>query len=458
MRGGLVPENTPQLAQVRKQMEQRGVEFLFAQFVDLYARPSAKLIPAAHLDDLVADGAGFAGFAAGEIGQVPADPDIAAMPDLASFTPVPWQSNLARFACDVTVEGEPWPYCPRTILRNVSARAAERGLELRIGIELEYFLVEQSEDGSIAVADKYDTLEKPCYDIAGLTRRYDFLTTVSRYCNELGWGNYANDHEDANGQFEQNFQYADALTTCDRAIFFRYMVHTLAEQAGAIATFMPKPFTKLTGNGAHLHLSLWEGDRNVFLDEGDPRGLGLSEVAYHFIGGLRKHARAYSALTAPTVNSYKRLKLGSTSSGATWSPVWISYGYNNRTQMLRIPAPGRIEDRTVDGSCNPYLAAAAVLAAGLDGIEHGLDAGEPNAENLYASSYADNVANGLRTLPSTLIEAIEELEADDVLRAALGRGRDEDYVDYYASVKRDEWFRYHEQVTPWEVREYLTRF
>jgi len=449
---------TRELAAVRKEIERRGIEFLFAQFVDLYARPSAKLIPAEHLDSLVEDGAGFAGFAAGEIGQVPADPDIAAMPDLASFTPVPWQPNLARFACDVTVEGEPWPYCPRTILRDVVARAAERGLELRMGIELEYFLVEQAEDGSIRVADRFDTLEKPCYDMAGLTRRYDFLTTVSKYCNELGWGNYANDHEDANGQFEQNFHYADALTTCDRAIFFRYMVHTLAEQHGVIATFMPKPFTNLTGNGAHFHLSLWDGDRNVFLDEADPRGLGLSETAYHFVGGLREHARAYSALTAPTVNSYKRLKLGSTASGATWSPVWISYGYNNRTQMLRIPGPGRIEDRTIDGSCNPYLAAAAVLAAGLDGIERKLDAGEPNAENLYASSYADNVAKGLRTLPASLAEAIDELAADDVLRAALGRGRDEDYVDYYVGVKRDEWSRYHEQVTSWEVREYLTRF
>ena len=253
-----------------------------------------------------------------------------------------------------------------------------------MGLELEYFLVKQREDGSIMIADPYDTLEKPCYDMAGLTRRYDFLTQVSRYCNNLGWGNYANDHEDANGQFEQNFTYANALTSCDRAIFFRYMVHMLAEQHGMIATFMPKPFSHLTGNGCHFHMSLWDGDTNLFLDESDPRGLGLSELAYHFIGGLKEHARAYSALTAPTVNSYKRLKLGTTASGATWSPVWISYGYNNRTQMLRIPGPGRVEDRTIDGSCNPYLAAAAVLAAGLDGIERGLDAGEPNAENLYA--------------------------------------------------------------------------
>jgi glutamine synthetase len=446
------------LESIRTEVERRGVEFFFAQFVDMYARPSAKLVPAANLDDLVSDGAGFAGFAAGEIGQVPADPDIAAIPDLQSFTPVPWQPNLARFACDVTVEGEPWPYCPRTILRNVLAAARERGFDFKMGLELEYFLVEPLEDGTIRVADPYDTLEKPCYDMAGLTRRYDFLTTVSRYCNDLGWGNYANDHEDANGQFEQNFTYDDALVSCDRAVFFRYMVHTLAEQHGMVATFMPKPFTHLTGNGCHFHMSLWRGGENVFLDESDPRGLGLSAPAYNFIGGLKEHARAYSAVTAPTVNSYKRLKLGSTASGATWSPVWISYGYNNRTQMLRVPGPGRVEDRTIDGSCNPYLAAAAVLAAGLDGIERELDAGEPNADNLYTVPYDELVGRGLQTLPANLLDATRELEQDDVLRRALGRGRDEDYVDYYIRVKRDEWHRYHEQVTPWELREYLTRF
>jgi len=447
------------LEQIRSTIADRGIEFIFAQFVDMYGRPSAKLVPAAQLDGLVEDGAGFAGFAAGEIGQLPSDPDIAAIPDLDSFTLVPWQPNLARFACDVTVEGAAWPYCPRTILRNVLAGAAHQGYEFKIGIELEYFLVQLNADGTIEIADKLDTLEKPCYDMAGLTRQYEFLTRVSKYCNELGWGNYANDHEDANGQFEQNFEYDDALVTCDRAIFFRYMVHTLAEQHGVIATFMPKPFTTLTGNGAHFHMSLWKDGVNVFLDEADPRGLGLSKLAYNFVGGLKAHARAYSALTAPTVNSYKRLKPGSTSSGATWSPVWISYGYNNRTQMLRIPAPGRIEDRTVDGSCNPYLAAAAVLASGLDGVANGLDAGEPNSENLYSFSYEELTARGLKSLPANLLDAAGELERDDVLRAALGRTReDEEYVDYYLRVKREEWFRYHEQVTPWEIREYLTRF
>ncbi|MDQ3890979.1 MAG: type III glutamate--ammonia ligase [Actinomycetota bacterium] len=457
---------SPSVDDIRRESEERGIEFYFAQFVDMYARPSAKLVPAAHLDDLVSDGAGFAGFAAGELGQVPSDPDIAAIPDLASFTPVPWQPNLARFACDVYVEGEEWSYDPRTILRRQLQSAREKGFEFMVGLELEYFLVRAAQyegDGipriaKIELADPLDTLEKPCYDLKGLTRNYDFLTTISRYVNELGWGNYANDHEDANGQFEQNFTYTDALTSCDRAIFFRYMVHTLAQQRGLLATFMPKPFSHLTGNGCHFHMSLWEGDRNTFLDENDPRGMGLSDTAYHFIGGLKKHAKAYIAITAPTVNSYKRLRVGAPASGATWSPVYITYGWNNRTQMLRIPGPGRVEDRTIDGSCNPYLAAAAILAAGLDGIENRLDPGDANPGNLYEMPEEELKRRGVELLPENLLDATRELERDEVIRAALGRGRDEDYVDYFVRVKRDEWKRYHEHVTSWEINEYLTRF
>jgi len=444
--------------EIRSRSEELGVEFYFAQFVDMYGRPSAKLVPAEYLDDLVSDGAGFAGFAAGEIGQLPSDPDIAAIPDLESFTPVPWEPSLARFACNVTVDGEEWPYDPRTILRRQLEKARTKGYEFMMGLELEYFLLKSDGNGGIQIADALDDLEKPCYDLRGLTRNYEFLRRVSNYVNGLGWGNYANDHEDANGQFEQNFTYNNALTSCDRAIFFRYMVHTLAQQQGLLATFMPKPFTDLTGNGCHFHMSLWDGDTNLFLDEDDARGLGLSETAYHFIGGLKKHAKAYSAVTAPTVNSYKRLKLGSTSSGATWSPVWISYGYNNRTQMLRIPAPGRVEDRTVDGSTNPYLAATVILAAGIDGIENRIDPGEPNSENLYSIPYDELRARGLDTLPSNLLQATMELERDEVIREALGEARNEDYVDYFIRVKQEEWNRYHEQVTPWEIKEYLTRF
>jgi glutamine synthetase len=445
---------------VRKAVNDGNVEFLFAQFVDMHGKPSAKLVPAHHLDGLLSDGAGFAGFAAGDIGQGPHDPDIAAIPDPRSLTILPWQRNVARLACDVTVEGEPWPYCPRTILRGVLDRAARLGYELMIGAELEYFLLRRAPDGSLQLADPLDTLEQPCYDMRALTRNLDFVSTISKAITELGWDNYATDHEDANGQFEQNFEYADALTTCDRAVFFRYMVETLAQQQGLLATFMPKPFAHLTGNGCHFHISLWQDGANVFhrAPAEDPRGLGLSEVGYHFLGGLKAHAKAYIAVTAPTVNSYKRLKVGAPTSGATWAPAYVSYGYNNRTQMLRIPGPGRIEDRTVDGSCNPYLAAAAMLAAGLDGIERELDPGPPNEVNLYEMSAAEREAKGIELLPANLLDAVRELERDDVLRAGLGRTLDGDYLDYFVQIKQAEVQAAHEQITQWELDRYLQLF
>jgi glutamine synthetase len=380
-----------------------------------------------------------------------------AMPDPSTLTILPWRPNVARLACDVVVEGQEWPYCPRTILRRALARAATLGFELKIGAELEYFLLRRAPDGSLQLADPHDTLEQPCYDMRALTRNLDFVSEVSKAVTELGWDNYATDHEDANGQFEQNFQFADALTTCDRAIFFRYMVESLAQQRGLIATFMPKPFANLTGNGCHFHISLWRDGVNVFEADpaDDPRGLGLSELGYQFIAGLKAHAKAYIAVTAPTVNSYKRLVVGAPSSGATWAPAYVSYGYNNRTQMLRVPAPGRIEDRTVDGSCNPYLAATAMLSAGLDGIARGLDPGDPNSANLYTMSVTDREAAGIETLPANLLDATRELAGCDVLRAGLGVTRGGDYVDYFVEVKQREVQAAHEQITQWELDRYL---
>jgi glutamine synthetase len=293
-----------------------------------------------------------------------------------------------------------------------------------------------------------------------LTRNLDFMSEVSRHITALGWNNYANDHEDANGQFEQNFDFADALTTCDRSIFFRYMVESLAQERGLIATFMPKPFGHLTGNGCHFHMSLWKDGENAFDADpaDDPRGLGLSPLAYNFIGGLKAHAKAYIAITAPTVGSYKRLVVG-TRSGSSWAPVYVSYGYNNRTQMLRIPAAGRVEDRTVDGSCNPYLGAAAVLAAGLDGIERELDPGEPTTElNLHELDDARRSELGVEMLPGNLLDATRELETCQVLRKALGNTGREDYVDYFVNVKRQEFQDWHEQVTQWEIDRYLQLF
>jgi glutamine synthetase len=442
---------------VRKIVKDNGIEFLFAQFVDMHGKPSAKLVPAHHLDDLLTEGAGFAGFAAGDIGQGPDDPDMIAMPDPTTLTILPWRPTVARFACNVTVEGEEWDYCPRTILRRALNRAAEKGYEMRIGAELEYFLLRRGADGSLELADPLDTLDQPCYDMRALTRNLDFVSEVSRAVTDLGWDNYATDHEDANGQFEQNFQFAEALTTCDRAIFFRYMVESLAQQRGLIATFMPKPFAHLTGNGCHFHVSLWKDGENVFECEPsqDKRGLGLTELGYNFIGGLKANAQAYIAITAPTVNSYKRLVVGAPTSGATWAPAYVSYGYNNRTQMLRIPAPGRVEDRTVDGSCNPYLAATAMLSAGLDGIERGLDAGDPNGANLYTMSVEDREAAGIATLPANLLDATRELEKNQPLRAAFGKTRGGDYIDYFIECKRREVQAAHEQITKWELERYL---
>jgi glutamine synthetase len=320
--------------------------------------------------------------------------------------------------------------------------------------------VRRTADGGIEVADALDTLDLPCYDMRALTRNLDFVSTVSKAVTELGWDNYATDHEDANGQFEQNFQYADALTTCDRAVFFRYMVESLAQERGLIATFMPKPFAHLTGNGCHFHVSMWKDGENVFDRDraDDPRGLGLSELAYNFIGGLKANAKAYIAVTAPTVNSYKRLKVGAPTSGATWAPAYISYGYNNRTQMLRIPDAGRIEDRTVDGSCNPYLAATAMLAAGFDGVDRSLDPGDPNSANLYKMSVEDRAAAGIEILPENLLDATRELERNEPLRAALGKTRDGDYVDYFVECKRREVQAAHEQITAWELERYLQLF
>jgi glutamine synthetase len=445
---------------VRRAVAENGIEFLFAQFVDMHAKPSAKLVPVQQLDALLTDGAGFAGFAAGDIGQTPDSPDLIAMPDVGTFTQLPWKPEIGWFACDATVEGEASPYCPRTILRRQLERAREAGYEFKIGCELEYFLVRRTEDGGIEIADPLDTLEQPCYDIRALTRSFDFVAEVSRHVNSLGWEMYATDHEDANGQFEQNFAYADALTTCDRAVFYRYMVEAMAQERGLIATFMPKPFAHLTGNGAHFHMSLWDGETNLFARDrsDDSRGLGLSEVAYQFIAGLKEHAKAYIAVTAPTVSSYKRLVIGAPTSGATWAPAYVTYGYNNRTMMLRIPEAGRIEDRTVDGACNPYLASAVILAAGLDGIERGLDPGEPTSANMYETSEAERREMGIETLPANLLDATRELEGDDVLRKALGSVGDEDYLDYFVRCKRREWQAAHEQITQWEIDRYLQHY
>ena len=440
--------------------EEDGIDFFLAMFVDLHGKPCAKMVPIEAFDVLMGGGAGFAGFAAGAMGQSPADPDLIAVPDPDSYAAVPWQPGLAVLQCDIFVEGEPWPYSPRVILKRALERLEDRGLTYNAGAEIEYMLVRRREDGGIEIADPLDTAEMPCYDAKALTRMYDHLATVSRYMNKLGWSNYANDHEDGRGQFEQNFAYSDALTTADRVVFFRYMVHTLAHRAGMAATFMPKPFANLTGNGLHLHSSLWDkaSEEALFVDESDARGLGLSRLGYALIGGLIEHASAMVAVTCPIVNSYKRMGVGAPDSGATWAPAYATYGGNNRTQMLRVPAGGRVENRGCDGAANPYLSLAVQLAAGLDGIRRDLDPGEPNRDNLYLLSAAEVAERGIVAMPQTLAHAIDKLVDDGVLREALGKTPHGDYVDYYAAVKREEFRAWHAVVSSWEVERFLTLF
>jgi glutamine synthetase type III len=357
------------IAETQQLFEQKNIKFFMMSFVDMHGTPRAKLVPAECLGDVAGGAAGFAGFAVDGVGQGPHDPDLSCVPlDNSTVFPLPWKPGIAWIAGNLQMDGKDWDHCPRTILTKVVADAAAKGFRYKLGVEPEFFLVQKEADGSVKVADSGDYLAKPCYSQLALLRNTDFLTTLMTYMNELGYGVYQNDHEDANGQFEVNWKYGDGLKTADQVSFFKFMVKALAEQSGLQATFMPKPFRNLTGNGAHMHISLWDvlGNENLFLDKNNQRG--LSSVASAFIGGLIIHARALCALTAPSVNSYKRFGARTARSGATWAPVFVAHGGNNRTMMIRVPAPGRLEYRTADGSNNPYLAAAGVLAAGLDGI------------------------------------------------------------------------------------------
>jgi glutamine synthetase len=446
------PKTSPVPAEIRQRIDQ-GLEFFLCSFVEMSGIPKAKLVPSTHVDDMAVEGAGFAGFAAGDIGQGPHSPDLMAIPDFRSLTLLPWRKNIAWVAGNAFVEGKPSNYCPRTILQRVLGKAATQNIVFKTGVEPEFFLIRQ-EDGRFVPWDTADNAQKPCYDLRVLSHNLDLCTTIVKYMQEVGWDPYANDHEDANCQFEINWTYSDSLTTADRHVFFRYMVKQVAEQFGLLATFMPKPFHNLTGNGAHFHMSLWDAksDRNLFLDESD--SMGLSQMAYHFIGGIKAHARAMAAVTNPLVNSYKRLIVGAPRSGATWAPVYVTYGGSNRTQMIRIPGPGRIEVRTIDGATNPYLAAAVTLAAGLDGVAKKMDAGAPNHRNLYEVPPEQLRKEGIEFLPSSLGEALDALEQDPVVKGALG----EEYADYYIRIKREESNTHHRMVSDWERDQYLVAF
>ena len=424
------------LARVAKD---KGIKYFLISFVDLFGVLRSKLVPARAIGDMQKGGAGFAGFAAW-LDMTPAHPDMFSIPDPTSLIQLPWKPEVAWLAGDLWMDGKEVEASPRVALKRQMARAEKKGYYLKTGVECEYFLI--TPDG-LAISDANDTQEKPCYDQSALMRRYDVISEICDAMIELGWNPYQNDHEDANGQFEMNWEFDDALVTADRHVFFKYMVKAIAEKHGLRATFMPKPFANLTGNGCHAHVSVWDktGKKNLFHSARD--SLGLSKLAYHFLGGILHNADALAAVFNPTVNSYKRIDAQVTLSGATWSPNAITYGGNNRTHMVRIPDKGRFELRLMDGAANPYLLQAGVLAAGLDGVGSQRDPGKPLDVNMYTEGHK---LRSVRRLPSNLLDAIRTFEKSKVLRAGLG----EELVSSYAKLKHLEWRSYAAAISPWE--------
>jgi glutamine synthetase len=415
------------------------VKFFLFNFTDLFGVQRAKLVPAEAAGKMQKAGAGFAGFATW-LDQTPAHPDILVMPDPNSVIQLPWRPEVAWVAGEPWMNGEPLAQSPRVVLRKMAEKHAAKNMKLMAGVEPEFHLI--NADGT-AVSDPRDTQEKPCYDQAAIMRRLDVIGEICSTMTQLGWGPYQNDHEDANGQFEINWNFNDAPTTADQLAFFKFMVKSIAEKHGLRATFMPKPFINLTGNGCHVHLSVWDksGKTNLFHDaKGE---LGLSTLAYNFLGGLMHHAAAMAAITNPTVNSYKRINAPRTISGATWSPSSITFGGNNRTHMVRIPDEGRAEYRLPDNAANPYLLLAAILAAGMHGVEEKMDPGKRLDIDMYAEGHTVKDA---RKLPLNLLDALRNFEADSYLRQALGK----DAADGYLKLKHNEWNQYCRHLTQWE--------
>lgn len=424
--------------QLAKTAQDKGIKYFLFNFTDLRGYQRSKLVPTSAADAMATDGAGFAGFAT-YLDLTPAHPDMFAVPDTDTMIQLPWKPEVAWLACDLYMDGEPLEQAPRVVLQRVLEQSRGQKVLPMTGIEAELHLI--NADAS-DISDAADLDPKPCYDQQAVMRRYDVIAEICGYMEAFGWEPYQNDHEDSNGQFEMNWGFADALTTADRHAFFKFMVKSVAEQHGYRATFMPKPFANLTGNGCHVHASMWDmkGEKNLFEDNGDD--LGLSSIAYHFMGGILDHAEALSALTNPAVNSYKRINAPSTASGATWAPNAVTWSGNNRTHMVRVPDPGRMELRQPDGAANPYLVQAALLAAGLDGIGRQTSPGPRSDVNMYAPGAPMEV----KRLPLYLIDALRAFEGDEDLCSRLGQP----FTTAYLNHKWAEWNDYSRTLTGWE--------
>ena len=425
--------------------KQKKIKYFLISFVDLFGVLRSKLVPAHAIKDMQVNGAGFAGFAAW-LDMTPADSDMFAIPDPDSLIQLPWNKEVGWLASDLWMNGKPVDASPRVMLKKQIKKLSELGYSMKSGVECEYFLI--SPDGN-AIADNRDTQSKPCYDQSSLMRRYELIKEICDCMIEMGWGPYQNDHEDANGQFEMNWDYSDCLKTADRHTFFKFMVKAIAEKHDLRATFMPKPFENLTGNGCHAHISLWKGKKNIFLDQHDK--LGLSKIAYNFLGGIMRHASSLSTFFNPTINSYRRINAAPTKSGATWSPSSISYTGNNRTHMIRVPDPGRFELRLMDGSANPYLLQASVLAAGMEGLNKRINPGKP----LFCNMYEDyKKYPNLSKLPNELKDSLDKIENNKEMNKAFGKEVIKSYVKLRTSELKDfndnEKFDKSKPITKWE--------
>ncbi|EJZ19370.1 type III glutamate--ammonia ligase (plasmid) [Rhizobium sp. Pop5] len=417
----------------------KGIKYFMISYTDLFGGQRAKLVPAEAIADMQKDGAGFAGFATW-LDLTPAHPDLFAVPDASSVIQLPWKKDVAWVAADCVMDDRPVEQAPRVVLKRLVAEAAKEGLRVKTGVEPEFFLI--STDGSV-ISDQFDTAEKPCYDQQAVMRRYDVIAEICDYMLELGWKPYQNDHEDANGQFEMNWEYDDVLKTADKHSFFKFMVKSVAEKHGLRATFMPKPFMGLTGNGCHAHISVWDVDGRVNAFADKEMAFGLSAQGKTFLGGIMKHASALAAITNPTVNSYKRINAPRTTSGATWSPNTVTWTGNNRTHMVRVPGPGRFELRLPDGAVNPYLLQAIIIAAGLDGIRSQADPGPHYDIDMYAEGH---LVKDAPRLPLNLLDALRAFDADEGLKAAIGA----EFSSAYLKLKHREWNAYCSHFTQWE--------
>ena len=446
---------TDLLSITQHRLAAKGVEYCMGVFVDIHGVPKAKVVPLAHLAQMAAGSERYTGYALDGLGQAPNDDELTSMPDLDRAVQLPWEPKIAWIPADNELKGKPYPLSTRVALKRVLGQAAELGYGMNLGIECEIYLLRQAADGSLSIPNPDDRLIKPCYDVRGFTDSFAWLDKVASCMKTLDWDLYSFDHEDGNGQFEFDFTYSDAVTSADRLILFRHMAKHFAKEEGLLATMMPKPFANRTGTGAHFNMSLYDLATNANLFQcdvkDDPRGIGLTELGYHFIGGLKRHGQALCAVYAPTVNSYKRLVRRGGMATFSWAPVFNSYGSNNRTNSIRVPAGGgRCEARNADGAVNPYLAGALALAAGLEGIRERIDPGDPNEDNLYEISDAERTSRGIEFLPRTLRDAVDAFAADPLVEATLGPALRDEFVRY----KSAEWDEYHLSISQWEIDRY----